>query len=216
MQRARLLAERYGSGGPPAVDLYHRDFRAWALEQARALRRARDGRAHGNAEALQEAIAALDLENLAEEVGALAKSESRELRSRLATIVEHLLKAQHSPAAGPLAGWRGTVQRSRAEISRLLENSPSLKAELPELLDEAAVDAVGPVAVDLEDRGEGEARELAGSMREALRDYTPERVLDPGWWPPMEREDAPPAGEGKRKRLPVAPPKRSGTKRGGT
>ncbi len=158
----------------------------------------------------------MDFDNLAEELASLGRSEARELRHRLTTIVEHLLKAQHSPAAGPRAGWRGAVQRSRVEVARLLEESSSLKPDLVDALDKAAEDALAVLPADMEDRGEGEAGELAAAIREAVRDYTPERMLDPDWWPPMGHADTTPVCKRARERLPVAPPKRSGTKRGGT
>lgn len=211
MQRSPLMAERHDSD---VVDLYHRDFRAWALEQAQALHRAAESRVHDDANALQEAVAALDYVNLSEELASLGRSESRELRQRLTTIVEHLLKAQHSPAPRPRAGWRNTVRRDRIEVSHLVADSPSLEAELPDLLGEATENAVKLATAELADRGEGEARELARAMREAVRDYTPDRVLDPDWWPPMERGDTPPADQGAPKRPPTAPPKRGDTKRG--
>ncbi len=214
MQRGHAAAvEHHDDDGPPVVDLYHRDFHAWALEQAQALQRA--GESRGAPEALRGAIADLDLENLAEEITGLAKSEQRELRKRLTTIVEHLLKVQHSPAPRPRVGWRGTVQRTRREVRRLLEDSPSLEKELQSLLDEAKEDAVEPVSADLEDRAEGEAGKLAGAMRKALRHYTREQVLDPDWWPPLGREDTAPAAKAaRRKPPPEAPPKHPASKSG--
>lgn len=49
--------------------LYERDYYTWALRQANALKKHR--------------VELLDWENLAEEVGDLARSERRELRNRL-------------------------------------------------------------------------------------------------------------------------------------
>lgn len=191
MQREHATAEHHDSDGPPTgppAGLYRRDFHAWASDQARALRQAADSRARGDAEAFREAIAGLDLENLAEEVAGLAKSEQRELRNRLTTVVEHLLKVQLSPAAEPRAGWQSTARRGRVEIARLLEDSPSLRAELYPLLDKARGDAWMLVLGELRDRGEAPAkgtaaRASARAMHRALGDYTPERVLDPNWWP---------------------------------
>lgn len=181
-KRASPAAERHDDHGPPG-GLYERDFLAWTGEQARALRRAGEGFAHGDIGVVQNALAALDFDNLAEELDSLGRSERAELRRRLTTIVEHLLKVQHSPAAGPRAGWRSTVRRGRRDAARLLRDNPSLKPELPGLLGEAAEDAAALLPADMEERGEGEAGELARAMREALREYTPERVLDPDWWP---------------------------------
>lgn len=182
-QRRRASpAERHDDHGPPG-GLYERDFFAWTEEQAGALRRLRDDHARGDAVAVRDALAALDFENLAEELDSLGRSERAELRRRLTTALEHLLKLRFSPAAEPRAGWQSTVRRTRRDAARLLRENPSLKPELPGLLGEAVEDAVALLPADMEGRGEGEAGELTRAMREAVRGYTPERVLDPDWWP---------------------------------
>jgi hypothetical protein len=106
------------------------------------------------------------------------------LLERLTTAVEHLLKLAHSPTAEPRAGWRVTVQRSRVGIARLLKRTPSLKRDLPGLLDEAKEDAAVLAADALEAHGEGKAEDLAAAMAETARAYTLEQVQDRGWWPP--------------------------------
>ena len=58
--------------------LYDTDFYAWANEQAALLRAGR----------LSEA----DIENVAEEIESMGKSEKRELISRLTILLLHLLK----------------------------------------------------------------------------------------------------------------------------
>jgi len=108
-----------------AAQLYEQDFVRWAETQADALRDA----------ARSGANLPLDWDNLIEEVESLARSERRELKSRLATVIEHLLKLEHSPAARPRAGWIETVIRERGEIERLLEDSPSLKAEVASMVE---------------------------------------------------------------------------------
>jgi sugar (pentulose or hexulose) kinase len=74
-------ANHLGCMTDTAADLYGRDFVRWAEAQAAALRAA----------ARAGAILPLDWEHLAEEVEDLAQSQRRELRSRLGTILEHLL-----------------------------------------------------------------------------------------------------------------------------
>ena len=61
----------------------------------------------------------------------MGKSQSRELSSRIATIILHLMKLQASPAAAPRAGWRDTILEQRDEIERLLADAPSLRARIP-------------------------------------------------------------------------------------
>ncbi len=131
---------------PDGASLYEIDYHAWSLEQAAALRKA--ARAGSNL--------ALDFENLAEEVEDLGKRVRTELRHRLETIIEHLLKLQFSPARDPRAGWESTVRRSRREVERLLAENPSLRPLLATLAAEAA--GIAPIlAQDLAAQGEAEA-----------------------------------------------------------
>ena len=55
----------------------------------------------------------LDCENLAEEIESLGRSQRHELRGRVAVIVEHLLKLDHSPAVDPRREWMDTIPRER-------------------------------------------------------------------------------------------------------
>lgn len=107
-----------------AADLYEEDFVRWTEQQSRALREA--GRLATDLP--------LDWENLAEEVESLGRSQKRELRSRISTIIEHLLKLEHSPASDPRRGWMETVARERREIELLLRDSPSLDGELARMV----------------------------------------------------------------------------------
>ena len=65
--------------------LYDRDFYAWANEQAGLLRAGR--------------IAEADIENIAEEIETMGRSERRELINRLTVLLLHLLKWQFLTAA---------------------------------------------------------------------------------------------------------------------
>jgi hypothetical protein len=67
----------------------------------------------------------MDLPNLIEEIEAMARSERRELRSRLTVLLAHLLKCQYQ-ADHKSSGWLGTIHTQRAEIAHLLIDSPSL------------------------------------------------------------------------------------------
>lgn len=106
--------------------LYDTDFAEWAFYNADLLRTGR----------LSEA----DLENIAEEIESLARSQSHELKSRLIQIIEHLLKLSLTPddlRKRNERGWRGSIQRQLGEIQILLKDSPSLKRHLSKaILDE--------------------------------------------------------------------------------
>ncbi len=98
--------------------------------------------------------ARMDYENLAEEIESLGKRDRRDLASRIATIIEHLLKLEFSPATDPRSGWIATVGRERQEIERVLEDSPSLHRLVPDLVATASTAAVRLVARELDARGE--------------------------------------------------------------
>ena len=106
---------------------YEEDLYAWSLEQA-ALLRAR--RADG-----------LDWDHLAEEIEWMVGRDRRELKNRLPIILLHLLKWQGQPARRG-ASWRKTLRTQRRHIKDLLQQSPSLRRLVPELMHEAYPDAV--------------------------------------------------------------------------
>jgi hypothetical protein len=110
---------------PTSKPLYEQDFYAWSKAQAELLRAGR--------------LTDLDLEHLIEEVDDLGESLKRSVRSRLRTIVEHLLKLEHSPAQAPRAGWYDTILTQRSDL--LDELTPSIRREvepaLPDLYDRA-------------------------------------------------------------------------------
>ena len=95
------------------ISLYDQDLNLW-LETAIAQLKAGD---------LQD----LDVENLIEELEGLAGRDKRELKNRLATLLEHLLKRCHVKSEYDYAGWENTIYRTRFEILNILEQSPSLK-----------------------------------------------------------------------------------------
>ena len=88
---------------PTGAHLYEQDFYAWAKAQADLLRAGR--------------YSDLDLEHLIEEVDDLGESLYRSGRSRIRTIIEHLLKLEHSPAPNPRTGWVETSLRTPASAS---------------------------------------------------------------------------------------------------
>jgi hypothetical protein len=94
---------------------YEKDVVAWSSEQATLLRA-------GN-------FSALDIEHLAEEIEDVGKSEQRELASRMAVLLAHLLKWQFQPAHRG-ASWQATIKAQRTDVAYLLKDSPSLKGRL--------------------------------------------------------------------------------------
>jgi hypothetical protein len=98
------------------------DFHAWLLDQASALR--------------QQHYAAIDWSNLAEELEGMARKDRKELRSHLQNLFVHLLKWAYEPERRSNS-WKATINASRDNIQDLLEESPSLRSVLGELLAES-------------------------------------------------------------------------------
>jgi hypothetical protein len=98
------------------MDARHKtDFYAWTQDQA-ALARARSSNA-------------LDWDNVALELEALGKAESRELRSRFVVLLAHLLKWIIQPERR-CRSWANTIANQRDEIAFHLDDNPSLKSQI--------------------------------------------------------------------------------------
>lgn len=121
------------------MQAYGKDVNAWANEQARLLRAGR--------------FDLLDIEHIAGELEDVGKSEQRELASRMAVLMAHLLKWQHQPDRRG-ASWEKTIKAQRKEIRYALDESPSLapKLEEPRWLDmvwsRAVAQAVNETGLD--------------------------------------------------------------------
>jgi hypothetical protein len=150
-----------------ANDGYDTDLVLWAESQGRALRDA--GRARTNLP--------IDWENVAEEIEALGKSQARELASRIRTVLVHLLKLQASPATEPRAGWRETIVEQRDEITRVIEDSPSLRGSVGQAIAKEIGPAQRQVSLALADHGETptvDVPRISYSESEVLGDWFPE------------------------------------------
>jgi len=101
---------------------YEKDFYAWTTHNAKLLR--------------QGKFSEIDVEHIAEEIESMGKSEKRELISRLAVLLAHLLKWQFQPERQSNS-WKYTIEEQRDEVLELFEESPSLKHEIEEKLERA-------------------------------------------------------------------------------
>jgi len=149
-----------------SATLYDNDFYAWTRDQAARLRAMLDTRVNSD----------LDLENLAEEIESVGKSNAREVASRLETLLVHLLKIAYSPAYEPMNGWKGTVRTQRRDLLAILEQSPSLRRVVREefaICYRNAADEVKLSHIDLT---------LAPIPSECPFDLETQ-VLDPVWLP---------------------------------
>jgi hypothetical protein len=115
------------------LSLYETDYVAWLEEQVAHLRAGR--------------LSALDVENVAEELEGLMRSQRQQLENRLEVLILHLLKWDHQ-ADQRSNRWRATVAEQRAHIRRLLRDSPSLRQALQEAAHEVYAEAVEQAAIE--------------------------------------------------------------------
>jgi hypothetical protein len=101
--------------GTTTKTLYDTDFAEWTARTADLLRQGR--------------LDAADVENVAEEIEDLGKSERFAVRSQLLRIMMHLVKQRIQPERDG-ASWRGSIVAARQEIDSRLEDSPSLRRHL--------------------------------------------------------------------------------------
>lgn len=152
------------------ASLYETDFYAWTREQSDKLRLLFADRAN----------IALDFEHLAEEIESVGRRDRRELHSRLARIIEHLLKLGESRLQEPRNNWQNSVRAERDSLEQLFEQSPSLRAAASEELGDAHCRATR--------RLEHQLIELSMDPLPRVCPYKLDQVLSDTWWPePRDR-----------------------------
>jgi Domain of unknown function DUF29 len=114
--------------------LYDQDYSLWLSQTIAHLRAGRFGD--------------LDLDNLVEELEALGRSERQQLRNRLNTLLEHLLKRLYVNMPNEFNGWERTIREQRKQLIWLLEDSPSLKSIWDETFNTAWQFAIKDVCKD--------------------------------------------------------------------
>jgi Domain of unknown function DUF29 len=85
-------------------------------------------------------FSAIDVANIAEEIGSMGRSDRRAIESRLTVLLTHLLQWQRQPAMRS-PGWSGTIREQRRRIAKLLRESSSLRPFVAETLLEAYAEA---------------------------------------------------------------------------
>jgi hypothetical protein len=108
-------------------NLYKKDFYAWTVKNAELLRK--------------KEFNNLDIENIAEEIESMGRGERRQIISRLVILISHLLKWQYQEERRGNS-WLLTIKEQRRQLSKLLEENPSLKNKIEHDFKEAYEDAV--------------------------------------------------------------------------
>ena len=156
---ARTEEEKDNPMPDPASSLYDRDFYAWANEQAALLRAGK--------------LADADIAHIAEEIESMGRTEKRELVSRLAVLLMHLLKWQFQPERRGRS-WTATIRNQRLDVADHLVDNPSLKSRLSESLAAAYERARNSAAAET-DQPE--------SLFPLECPWAFERIMDTEFWP---------------------------------
>ena len=98
---------------------YERDFYQWTQTQAASLR--------------QGKLTEVDLKNIAEEIESMGRSDRRAISSYLRNVILHLLKYGYQPGRRSRS-WENSIDNGRREMALLVKDSPSLCAQIPELI----------------------------------------------------------------------------------
>jgi len=106
--------------------LYDLDFHAWTVEQSHRLR-------SGSQD--------FDAANIAEEIEALGRAERQQLINRTAVLVQHMLKVEYQ-LEKRISSWDATIKEQRRRVNRLLDENPSLRPQLANLIADAYPTAV--------------------------------------------------------------------------
>ncbi len=107
--------------------LYETDFYAWTQAQVELLR--------------EQEWSHLDVLNLIEEIESWGKQQRQELRNRLSILIGYLLKWQYQPEHRSRI-WLATLRVQRLDMLELLEDNPSLKSDLVEMLNKGYLKAI--------------------------------------------------------------------------
>jgi hypothetical protein len=142
--------------------LYEEDFYQWLEITANLLR--------------ERKLDQLDLENLIEEIESMGRSEKRELRNRLITLLEHFLKLAYWDTERELneRGWKNTVIEQRKQIELLLRDSLSLKPFLDDIFSDCYQDARDVVS---------RKTNLPSATFPEQSPFSVEKTIDPDYFP---------------------------------
>ena len=115
------------------TQLYDTDFYIWTQEMAQRLR--------------ERDIAALDWENIAEEIESMGKRDYRGLYSRMRILLIHLLKWRYQDEKRSRS-WRSTIQTQRDRIELIVADSPSFRRRIVADMNEAYNRAVVKASIE--------------------------------------------------------------------
>ena len=105
-----------------AYPKHDEDFYGWTKGQIQLLKKNK--------------IKEIDVNYLIEELESMGASEKRELRSRLAQLIFHLLKYEYQKHLRSRS-WKASIDEPRVQIAFVMKDNPSLKSQINEKVAEA-------------------------------------------------------------------------------
>lgn len=142
--------------------LYETDLHAWSQQQVARLR--------------AEDFADVDWDNVIEEIDSVGASQRNELKSRLKELLMHLLKWQFQPKKQS-SSWRRSIITQRNALHDLLDDNPSLRRLLPEVIDTVYPRAVRDAMVETG---------LRRAIFPSHCPYLPTQIMDDEFFPSQE------------------------------
>ncbi len=112
---------------PNAQALYETDYLQWIEATVQRIQ--------------SQDYAAVDWENLVEEIEDMGRRERQSLESNFIVLVIHLLKWQFQPQQRS-GSWQGSIIEHRRRVNKALKGSPSLNSYLVDLEAECYKEAV--------------------------------------------------------------------------
>jgi Domain of unknown function DUF29 len=140
---------------------YEKDVVLWAQQQAALLRSGQ--------------FSKLDVEHVADEIEDVGKTEKRELASRMAVLLAHLLKWRAQPDRRTRS-WRSMINEQRKRVALAPEEIPSVRTTLAEPKWRAAVWSDARV-IAMTDTG------LEGEAFPDEWPWSADQALSPSWLP---------------------------------
>ena len=142
-----------------AYPKHDEDFYAWTQANASLLK--------------QRKFEEVDVDHLIEELESMGASERRELISRFAQLIFHLLKWEHQKHLRSRS-WECSIKEQRRRLFRLINENPSLKPKLTSALEDGYGDATLLI---------GKETPVDLNLLPATCPYTLEQLQDDAYYP---------------------------------
>ncbi|MFM7438008.1 MAG: DUF29 domain-containing protein [Snowella sp.] len=114
--------------------LYEQDFSLWVKDTVEKLK--------------AKNTENLDWEHIIKEIEGLTRSDRREIKPLLITLFEHALKRRYVPLNECYRGWELTIKRTQSKLQDILEDSPSLRSYLLEIIPNCYQEALENVRIE--------------------------------------------------------------------